>query len=773
MDLAQTFRKLAFYQVLLGIVTFCYAEANPGMLLIAGSFVVLSRYIAEGPSGRPLPKWAMNTVALIAFFWLLIDILYREPNMLISMGHFTMCLQVLLMFTRRTNREYGHLLILSLLQMIGASVLSVSIIYGILLAVYCVLALMTMLVFHLKNSSDTVFEANRSAASDRDRVTRPKAVVGPGHRWHWRTHCAMIAVVCALTAACVFILSPRSEASPMADRSESALGPRQIGFSQQVRLDRQPIGVSSEEPVMNLTITEYGSEIQDRSWLLRGAALDEYDEQTRSWKRGESIATEDRRVEVASHGVNLAMLPYRTPMAKARVTLRQIGHRNLFTHLPVTHLESDSITSVVFNRYDQQLSSGSAVYGAVIYTISWPVRTAPRSDLVYQDLGQSTRPFGMGMGMMYDRPRTKPFRENRYARGWPTQREKIAQYALQVLDENGLTRDPLLPYTPDDGRIANVLAEHLRRTCTYQLGGPRLHRAGDPTIDFIFETRSGHCELFASALAAMTRSIGMQARVVTGFRASEYNQIGGYYVVRQSDAHAWTEINLGPGIGWQSFDATPADEMDNQARTSRGWMTVLREAYEHLEFGWIRSVVAYDTVTRKSLLERLNQSLKDMANDPNGLIGQVTTFVHLLPTAWQQDKTNTVKAIGSALLAAILTIGLLRFVMQHRRKLTLLKIGSLDSDKQREMVRQLSFYLDMTQLLERHGFVRPNWQNPRDYALSLIQQQPDQMRPVLDLTDLFYRGRYGQTPLDRQDQKTAREQLKRLEAALADNTTGR
>src|SRR5690606_3214903 len=108
----------------------------------AGAVGTLSWYVTEGPSGRPLPRWVMNIGALAAVGWLVFD-LYRQQDVVLAMGHFTMWLQILLLYTQKSNREYGQLLVLSLLQMVGASVVSVSMLYGLLLAAYSVLALLT------------------------------------------------------------------------------------------------------------------------------------------------------------------------------------------------------------------------------------------------------------------------------------------------------------------------------------------------------------------------------------------------------------------------------------------------------------------------------------------------------------------------------------------------------------------------------------------------------------------------------------------------------
>ena len=118
------FRKLIFAQVLVGVLAFCIAERNPAMLLITGALGALSWYVVEGPTGKPLSRWVINLGSLLAVGYLLLDLKWQsgKPHgVLIAMGHFTMCLQILELYTKKTNRDYGLILILSLLQMVGAS----------------------------------------------------------------------------------------------------------------------------------------------------------------------------------------------------------------------------------------------------------------------------------------------------------------------------------------------------------------------------------------------------------------------------------------------------------------------------------------------------------------------------------------------------------------------------------------------------------------------------------------------------------------------------
>src|SRR5699024_5446540 len=117
--------------------------------------------------------------------------------------------------------------------------------------------------------------------------------------------------------------------------------------------------------------------------------------------------------------------------------------------------------------------------------------------------------------------------------------------------------------------------------------------------------QSGHCELFAGGLAAMARSLGMQARVVIGFLATEYNGYGGYYVVRQRDAHAWTEIYCGDKFGWLSFDSTPPAPVAAQHARVYHWYTPLRHLYGYLSFRWSSSITHYNAVARAKFLASL------------------------------------------------------------------------------------------------------------------------------------------------------------------------
>ena len=128
----------------------------------------------------------------------------------------------------------------------------------------------------------------------------------------------------------------------------------------------------------------------------------------------------------------------------------------------------------------------------------------------------------------------------------------------------------------------------------YLANGPDFHytltqtgptdRSLDPIVDFLLNKRNGHCQYFASALAMLLRSLDIPTRLVVGFRPSEYNDLGDYFLVQQSHAHVWVEayftvkeltshsITVPSYIergAWMRLDATPPGEGSNAGGSFR------------------------------------------------------------------------------------------------------------------------------------------------------------------------------------------------------------
>jgi transglutaminase-like putative cysteine protease len=128
----------------------------------------------------------------------------------------------------------------------------------------------------------------------------------------------------------------------------------------------------------------------------------------------------------------------------------------------------------------------------------------------------------------------------------------------------------------------------------YTLTPPRL--GPDPVDEFLFSTRRGFCEHYASAYVTLMRAAGIPSRVVLGYLGGEYNAAGNYLIVRQSDAHAWAEVWL-PNQGWVRVDPTGAIAPERielgleavrrlQARGTALGRLPMAEVLRAIELGW-------------------------------------------------------------------------------------------------------------------------------------------------------------------------------------------
>jgi transglutaminase-like putative cysteine protease len=118
-----------------------------------------------------------------------------------------------------------------------------------------------------------------------------------------------------------------------------------------------------------------------------------------------------------------------------------------------------------------------------------------------------------------------------------------------------LAQDMLADAGSAEAYIRAVLSRFSQQDYYYTLQPPPL--GSNPVDRFLFETKRGFCEHYASAFAVMMRAAGIPARIVLGYQGGELNPMGDYMIVRQSDAHAWAEVWL-PGAGWRRVDPTAA-----------------------------------------------------------------------------------------------------------------------------------------------------------------------------------------------------------------------
>jgi protein-glutamine gamma-glutamyltransferase len=115
----------------------------------------------------------------------------------------------------------------------------------------------------------------------------------------------------------------------------------------------------------------------------------------------------------------------------------------------------------------------------------------------------------------------------------------------------------------DDLGRAKAVEAWLRGNYAYTLATVGVKWSGNPVEQFLFELKAGHCELFASSMVVMLRTLNIPARLVTGFYVNRYNPVTGYYEVMLSDGHAWVEAYL-EHHGWVTFEPTSSFHLPRQ-----------------------------------------------------------------------------------------------------------------------------------------------------------------------------------------------------------------
>jgi len=254
----------------------------------------------------------------------------------------------------------------------------------------------------------------------------------------------------------------------------------------------------------------------------------------------------------------------------------------------------------------------------------------------------------------------------------------------------------------------------------YSLTPPRL--AADSVDEFLFDTKRGFCEHYASAYAALMRAGGVPARVVMGYQGGAYNRFAGYWIVRQSDAHAWDEIWI-HGQGWIRADPTAAIAPERIERGSSPelnsygsalgawygrlpWLEELRLRIDALRLVAREAILRFDRRSQMSILE----SLRVPGPDSQKLV---------------------------LMLAAALASTSLWLTWQLRRD-----IVARPGDPALRAFRTLE------NKLASHGLTRAVGEPAGAFALRVADRRPDLAQTVGALCSEFNELRYGRAPPD-------------------------
>lgn len=267
----------------------------------------------------------------------------------------------------------------------------------------------------------------------------------------------------------------------------------------------------------------------------------------------------------------------------------------------------------------------------------------------------------------------------------------------------------------DRDMLDKVLAMFRSQQFYYTLTPPLLGE--HPIDDFLFNTKSGFCEHYASAFVFLMRAAGIPARVVTGYQGGELNPVGNYMVVRQSEAHAWAEVWF-PDAGWERVDPTAAvsplrvesgiaaampasNTLPLLARSDLEWLRQVRFTWDSLANSWNQWVLGYNPERQYFLLSRMG----------------------LDRATWQT--LAAILAGTTALITLIFAYTMLRHLRQRARDPV------------------ASIYERFCRKLARKGARREPSEGPDTFAARAAGTFPEQAAAITAITELYIKLRYG------------------------------
>lgn len=287
--------------------------------------------------------------------------------------------------------------------------------------------------------------------------------------------------------------------------------------------------------------------------------------------------------------------------------------------------------------------------------------------------------------------------------------------------------------TPIDKTIA--VESYLRTRYAYTLnltGKP----GSDAIAHFLFETRAGHCEYFASAMAIMLRTVGIPTREVNGFLPGEYNDLGEDYIVRASDAHSWVEVYF-PGTGWLTFDPTPPG-----AEAQGGLFARLGQYIDWFELSWNEWIINYDFVHQIQLAQNLQHSTRNWADAGRRWFARQEDRGR----RWMKSWAGGLRLLMIAAVLLFFVVVRFDLVVGLARRLQLnWQLRTPGAPRSNPQLAS-RLYEELLFLLAKRGIAREESQTPLEFAAAL--PQPRLAPAVQEFTLHYSRARFGSTVCD-------------------------
>jgi len=691
---------------------------------------------ARGAERWRLREWMWRALSVAYVPFIFVDAALIS-NRVLALVHMTLFVSAAKLFQTKRDRDWVFLYLIAFFQMLLAAGLTFDATFIASLALFLFFFISTLAAFEIRRSGREVtsLEDETVAPLKQQRIKyrgKPETA-RKSHRVRYLLGAsfAQIVIIAALALPFFFFI-PRLGGGGVA----RGMGEGQpiTGFSDHVTLGQVASIKKSARVAMRVRLDHAPS----RYLRWRGKAFDDYD--GRGWQvRKEPGRVFDTKQGGSTNGEPLSQDPqflYRysweahpsnhPAFIQQRFVLEPLDTQTLFAAQRALALQG-ALPHLYWDRDSAELFTTVALKGRVAYTVTSDVSVPSEQDLQRETPAASS-----------DRIRSI------YAQPPRKLDPRISQLAHEI------TRNAPTPYDK-----AKAVESYLKTNFRYTLD--LKGEDDDPLAEFLFETREGHCEYFATAMTIMLRTLEIPARIVNGFQMGEYNELNNMYTVRESDAHSWVEVYFPRSDSWIEFDPTPAAGINDYS--SGGLWARLRKYADAMEVFWLDYIVTLDSEEQASIMVDIQHRLLSIKDRLLAAYTGMKLWARDALKRWIVGRSwspgDLIKLSGTLFVICFGAMSMYVLLAYRKRRgvapsgygpwwhrfliLPTWRRKLAGRDYRQSAVL---FYEQMLAIAKRAGLIKQTHQTPLEFA------DASGLAPIREITMLYNRVRFGGAQLD-------------------------
>lgn len=711
--------------VLLSYLSLTSVGSFGGEVVLAGIFVLAIAPMLEAVDRRTPLFRRFTSLFTLVFALVILPQMVMKLGVLVALTFLCLYIQAYLLIHDRSIRDYQYIFLMAFFLMVSACAQNPEPSLGVVIPFFMLAIVWSFGMLQIRK--DVTLTPDLAvgvvlAQSGKDRLVptegvsrmqEPRIIGGA-----LSSFLVLTAVCCFLLSLAIFALTPRMEVGMLGGSSLAVSTP---DVTDSVDLARGGRIGSSGTPVMRVKFPEEPNGIYDGDLLWRVTTLSQY------------VGTEWERQRIGEEGFADQHARGRDDDNRSRRSRGDaVRRRTILQEIYLDDPPPFGIPCLPFPEYAQSTDPDSGRMDVDVmgdFTVSATQQRRPAlsynvwSDVLAED-PEKLRAY------------PEHFSSLRGQRGFPFLYERVMGFRAYNAYTQGEVAEPVR-------RLAQGLTEPYDNPYDQALAIERWLQGGDfvysltvpdafdrdPVEQFLLDTRTGHCELYASAMTLLLRSVGIPARVVSGYRGGEWSGTDGAYIVRKSMAHMWVEVYF-IDHGWVTFDPTP--ESDLPELEVNAVSRLISRHILNLKMIWFRDVVGYTGGIRIGDLGRFTVGLlwfdfdavsATMLNRPilSGIVPRIVFW----------------GAIALALLLGLVTVTSRR----PRRKAAHIQFSA-------DQMRATRLFGKMKRRLARMG-VDCAGKSAGEVFAALDSGFPAYVEPVGEIIRAYREARFGGRPMDR------------------------